>query len=222
MIKPQYEHNYNCLSITSGDLSLLTREEEIELSRKIKNGDISARNKLVEYNIRLIPSMLGKFKFPDYISREDAKISAEDSLISAATGFDPEKWGTKFSTYACRAIFRGFQRLLMKTARKSSKEKNIGDENLEYLAGDYHPHYSLDRKSLREKLNRRMRAILSERERKVIEWRYLSENPLTLEEAGKIEDVCKERIRQIEFRALRKLKGALEENEKKELLSMLS
>ena len=221
MIKPEY--GYNCLSITSGDLRLLKREEEIELSRRIKNGDISARNKLVEYNIRLIPSMIGEFKFPYYINLEEAKRVAEDALISAAKNYDPNnKWGAKFSTYACNAIFRGFQRLVINTARKFSREKNIGEENLESFAGDCNPYSPLDRKSLREKLNKRMENILSERERKVIEWRYLSESPLTLKEAGEIEDVSKERIRQIEFRALRKLSGSFDEKEKKELLGLLS
>lgn len=78
---------------------LLTHEQEIELSKKAKNGDQKARKKLIESNYRLVISIAkkyhkSKFDFDDLIQESSA------GLIKAVDKFDPDK-GYKFSTYAC-------------------------------------------------------------------------------------------------------------------------
>jgi len=79
-------------------ISLLTREEEYKLAKKIQAGDLEARNKLVEANLRLVVSIAKK-----YVGRglDYADLIAEGNrgLIIAAERYVPEKC-YKFSTYA--------------------------------------------------------------------------------------------------------------------------
>jgi len=78
---------------------LLTRQQEIELSRRIKKGDTSARKKLVESNYRLVISIAKKYHRKD-LDFEDLLQESSIGLLKAVNKFDPEL-GFKFSTYAC-------------------------------------------------------------------------------------------------------------------------
>lgn len=78
---------------------LLTHKQEIELSRKAKQGDLKARNKLIESNYRLVLSIAKKYHRSN-CDFEDLVQESNIGLITAVDKFDPEK-GYKFSTYAC-------------------------------------------------------------------------------------------------------------------------
>lgn len=78
---------------------LLTKKQEIELSRRIKKGDESARKKLIESNYRLVISIAKKYHRKD-INFEDLLQESSIGLLKAVNRFDPEL-GYKFSTYAC-------------------------------------------------------------------------------------------------------------------------
>jgi RNA polymerase nonessential primary-like sigma factor len=196
---------------------LLTPEEEVALAKRIQQGDITARNKLVNHNYRLIPEMAKRY-LPSYIDKEKAREAGEDALIRAADRFNPQKYKTRFSTYACWAIINGFRTIRNKYHKKISREKNIGDEDNNYLenlvgAEDDKRLEEVDRASLRKRLLNDMKKVLSEREISILEKRYLSEKTQTLEQVGNYEGVCKERIRQIEFRALKKLQEYYKDEE---------
>lgn len=77
---------------------LLTHEQEIELSFKSKNGDLKARQKLIESNYRLVISIAKKYH-RDYFDFDDLVQESCTGLIKAVDKFEPEK-GYKFSTYA--------------------------------------------------------------------------------------------------------------------------
>lgn len=78
---------------------LLTKKQEIELSRRIKKGDESARKKLIESNYRLVISIAKKYHRKD-LNFEDLLQESSIGLLKAVNKFDPEL-GYKFSTYAC-------------------------------------------------------------------------------------------------------------------------
>ena len=78
---------------------LLTKKQEINLSRQAKKGDHTARKKLIESNYRLVLSIAKKYHRSD-INFEDLLQESSIGLLKAVDRFDPEL-GYKFSTYAC-------------------------------------------------------------------------------------------------------------------------
>lgn len=78
---------------------LLTKRQEFELSKKAKNGDLKARQKLVESNYRLVISIAKKYHRKD-IDFNDLIQESSTGLLKAVDRFDPDL-GHKFSTYAC-------------------------------------------------------------------------------------------------------------------------
>ena len=249
-----------------GKVPLLTLEEEIDLSRRIEQGDESARQKLSEANLRLVVSIAKRYVgrgmlFLDLIQEGNL------GLIKAVEKFDYRK-GFKFSTYATwwirqaitRAIadqartiripvhmvetinrlIRTTRQLVQELGREPSAEEiaremgvseakvreimkiaqepvsletPIGEEEDSHL-GDFiqdddapapadAASFILMREQLQDVLD-----TLTPREKKVLTLRFgLDDGRLrTLEEVGKEFDVTRERIRQIEAKALRKLR----------------
>lgn len=87
---------------------LLTREEELELSRSAKNGSESAFNCLVASNLRLVIQVAKRFRGRG-LELEDLIQEGNLGLIRAAQLFDPER-GNRFSTYATRWIVQKISR----------------------------------------------------------------------------------------------------------------
>ncbi|MBI3309241.1 MAG: sigma-70 family RNA polymerase sigma factor [Candidatus Melainabacteria bacterium] len=95
--------------------SLLKPTEEIKLARKVKRGDLKARNKLIASNLRLVVSVAKKFvnrglPFMDLIQEGNL------GLIKAAYKFDPNK-GFRFSTYAVWWIRQSIMRAIVDKSR---------------------------------------------------------------------------------------------------------
>ena len=249
-----------------GRVPLLTSEEEIELAIRIKEGDVAAKQRLSEANLRLVVSIAKRYlgrgmQFLDLIQEGNL------GLIKAVEKFDYTK-GFKFSTYATwwirQAITRAIAdqartiripvhmvetinkvkkvssqllhqngheptadeiaaeldmsvdkvREIMRVAQEPvSLETPIGEEEDSHL-GDFIPDdeapapadaasHTLLREQLMEVLD-----TLTPREEKVLRLRFGLEDgrSRTLEEVGKEFNVTRERIRQIEAKALRKLR----------------
>ncbi len=84
--------------VKDSGLKLLKSDEEYELGKRIKAGDVEARNELVEKNLRLVINVVKRYNSVD-LTREDLIQEGNLGLIKAAEYFDPEL-GYKFSTYA--------------------------------------------------------------------------------------------------------------------------
>ena len=82
-----------------GKTKLLTREEEVELSKKIEQGDKRARDRMIEANLRLAISIAKKYS-KNGANMEDLIQESSMGLIKAVDRFDWRR-GFKFSTYAC-------------------------------------------------------------------------------------------------------------------------
>ena len=249
-----------------GKVPLLTAEEEIELAKRMEEGDEEAKKRLAEANLRLVVSIAKRYVgrgmlFLDLIQEGNL------GLIKAVEKFDYNK-GFKFSTYATwwirqaitRAIadqartiripvhmvetinklIRVSRQLLQELGREPTPEEiaermeipvervreiikisqepvsletPIGEEEDSHL-GDFIqddnvpvPADAAAFTLLKEQLTDVL-ATLTERERKVLRLRFGLDDgrARTLEEVGKEFNVTRERIRQIEAKALRKLR----------------
>ena len=241
-----------------GKVPLLSAEEEIELAKRMENGDQEAKKRLAEANLRLVVSIAKR-----YVGRGMLFLG----LIKAVEKFDYRK-GYKFSTYATwwirqaitRAIadqartiripvhmvetinklIRVSRQLLQELGREPTPEEiseemgmpvdrvreilkisqepvsletPIGEEEDSHL-GDFIqddnvpvPAEAASFTLLREQLVEVL-GTLTEREQKVLRLRFGLDDgrARTLEEVGKEFNVTRERIRQIEAKALRKLR----------------
>src|SRR5213595_1029287 len=94
---------------------LLTREQEVELAQRIERGDLAAKERLINSNLRLVVKFARRFEGHG-LSREDLVQEAMLGLIRAAEKFDWRR-GYKFSTYAVLWIKQSIQRGLDNTGR---------------------------------------------------------------------------------------------------------
>ncbi|MEM8739132.1 MAG: sigma-70 family RNA polymerase sigma factor [Planctomycetota bacterium] len=174
------------------------------------------REKIAEYNLALVLAMAkrlptGSVDFPEMISEGNM------ALLRGIDKFNVSK-GFKFSTYACRAILKGFSRLGMKTTRYRSLFPVGFEPDLEksnYAAEKAHE----DEQGCVEQIANifhENRSDLSALELSIIEKRFAFDNPdsgkgMTLQEVGKLVGLTKERVRQIQIHALKKMRSTLEE-----------
>jgi RNA polymerase nonessential primary-like sigma factor len=94
---------------------LLSAEEELELSRKVREGDFSARQRMIECNLRLVVN-IAKHYLNRGIPLLDLVEEGNLGLIHALEKFDPER-GFRFSTYATWWIRQNIERAIMNQSR---------------------------------------------------------------------------------------------------------
>ena len=80
----------------------LSKKEELECLKKIKQGDEKAKSKLIKHNLRLVAHIIKKY-YSKNKEQEDLISIGTIGLIKAVSSFDLDK-GTRFSTYASRCI----------------------------------------------------------------------------------------------------------------------
>ena len=249
-----------------GKVPLLTRDEEVELAKRIEKGDQKAREKLIKSNLRLVVSIAKKYlgrglSFLDLIQEGNI------GLMKTIEKFDWRK-GYKFSTYATWWIRQSITRAIadqsrtvripvhmLKTIREmheikqkyiaengeppsreklaelmdctiqkirkienissytASLERPIGNDENDTLADFVEdenapsPAQEVYRDFMKEELEDALNN-LRDRERRILELRYgLKDGHMrTLKEVAGVFNITRERVRQIEIKALEKLK----------------
>jgi RNA polymerase primary sigma factor len=104
---------------------LLTKEEEIALAQRIERGDLAAKERMVNSNLRLVVSIAKKYQGLEDMQLLDLIQEGILGLIRAAEKFDHRK-GFKFSTYATFWIRESIQRALANRARTIRLPVHIG------------------------------------------------------------------------------------------------
>ncbi|WP_461612217.1 RNA polymerase sporulation sigma factor SigK [Clostridium sp. Marseille-QA1073] len=194
----------------------LTEEEEREYLQKFKEGDVEAKNILVERNLRLVAHIVKKYSFPG--KEVDDLISIGTvGLIKAIDSFDSSK-GTRLATYAARCIENEIL-MLIRNNKKIKGEVYLQDpigidkEGNEISLMDI---LSSDKDSIVEivenkiqvkKLYSKINTVLQEREKLIIEMRYglIDGKGKTQREIAKILGISRSYVSRIEKRALKKL-----------------
>jgi RNA polymerase primary sigma factor len=192
----------------------LTREladEFIEWHRRFEH----FREYLTRTNLALVLAMAKRTRLGDI---DFAEIVSEGNmaLLRAVDKFNVDR-GFKFSTYACRAILKAFSRAAMKHNRHRTRfpvefEPDLEKSDWQDKKRDLVEEDCVD--ELKQIVDRNL-ADLSNVEQTVLRrrfnWEQADDSPLTLEEVGKIIGVTKERVRQIQNKALAKIKRLMED-----------
>jgi len=244
---------------------VLTRDEEAELFERLRNGDNTAKDILVEHNMRLVQKMANKLSKPGF-EFDDLVQEGLMGLLTAIDRFDYTR-GYKFSTYSVWFIRQRIQRYMENMSRSvrlpvhiqkkinkilsvmyDFEQKNGQRPTVKEIADEMKLDENTVRKYLKlaesvvslnqyvddekcdselidflvdeevdienETINEQFKQeidkildILPEKERLILEMRFgIGTDPMTLEQIGNMFGLTRERIRQIEIKALKKLR----------------
>lgn len=198
----------------------LTEEEEQKYLALSAQGDLNARNVLVERNLRLVAHVMKKY-YAQTADQEDLISIGTIGLIKGITTFDPSK-GARLATYAARCVENEIL-MYFRSGRKSAQDVSLSDyietgtdgaplalqdvvsediDLMEQVAG---------KESVRN-LRRAVDSCLTEQEQLVIRLRYGlgTEEPLRQREVADRTGISRSYVSRIEKRALKKLRAALE------------
>ncbi len=194
-------------------------EPTLEQARALLNWHRIAkgyREQIAETNLALVLAMAKRTRMSE-VDFADLVSEGNMALLRSVDKFDCGR-GFKFSTYACRAILKAFSRQGMKLSKYRQRFPTDFDPALE-KSNHLETVRTLHEKECAEEVKHIVLnndADLTDVERTVIHHRFgleLKDNqlPLTLEQVGQIIGVTKERVRQIQNKALEKIRLALEE-----------
>ena len=181
---------------------------------KLYDASVATKNQIIGANLRLVVSIAKRYvrraeNFFELVS------DGNMSLIHAAEKFDISR-GNKFSTYASWAIMKNFARTIPTMLRDQSRFSTSYSEMFSIVEdGRADPYEQESVQIRRESHVQGILKRLDERERQIVTSRFgltPGQEPLTLKEVGVAMGVTKERVRQIQCRALSKLRKAAEQD----------
>ena len=207
------------LSTGSFPKPLTAREEQHYLALAAQ-GDLEARNVLIERNLRLVAHIMKKY-YAQTADQEDLISIGTIGLIKGIESFNASK-GTRLATYAARCVENEIL-MYFRSQRKSSQDVSLSDyietgtdgaalALMDVVADDED---LLERVSTRQDLKKLCKAVdevLTEQERQVIVARYGLGGgaPMRQREVANITGISRSYVSRIEKKALEKLKAALE------------
>ena len=197
----------------------LTREEEKACLERWLNGDLEARNILVEHNLRLVAHIVKKYYQTD---DADELISIGSiGLIKGINTYRPDK-GVRLATYVSRCIENEIL-MAFRARRKTAGDVSLSealdtDEDggglriMDVIASEDDLADQIGSRELCRSLRENIDRCLDEREARIIRLRYGLDgaNPLTQLETAEVCKISRSYVSRLEKRALEKLRAAME------------
>lgn len=198
----------------------LTREEEQHYLALSADGDLEARNILIERNLRLVAHIMKKY-YAMESDQEDLISIGTIGLIKGITTFDVSK-GARLATYAARCVEN---EILMhfRSQKKSSQDVSLSDfietgadgaplERMDVVSDDCDLLEQVATRESVRQLRLAVDSVLTDQERLVVTLRYGLEGstPLRQREVADRTGISRSYVSRIEKRALEKLREALE------------
>lgn len=198
----------------------LTQQEEREYLARSAQGDLEARNILIERNLRLVAHIMKKY-YAQTADQEDLISIGTIGLIKAVSTFDASK-GARLATYAARCVENEIL-MFFRAQRKGAQDVSLSDyietgndgtalSLMDVVSEDMDLLEQVTTREATRQLRQLMQECLTEQERKVLTLRYGLDGH-TQHRQREVASVCgisRSYVSRIEKRALQKLRGRLE------------
>jgi len=218
LLNPEQERNifrkYNYLKFKANCLhrhldELNATDEMLDKIENLLTQSEQVKNRILQANLRLVVSIARRHvgRSPHFF---EIVSDGNLALMRAVEKFDYAK-GYKFSTYASWAIMRNYARTIPEEMYQSTRQVTGSEEILAVAPAREEDTRESVIEAARHLIQKGL-DLLTARERSVLVWHYgleKNKSPMTLEQIGKVFGVTKERIRQIERNALKKLRTEL-------------
>ena len=198
----------------------LTEEEERHYLTLAQQGDLDARNVLIERNLRLVAHIMKKY-YAQTADQEDLISIGTIGLIKGITTFDPSK-GARLATYAARCVENEIL-MYFRSQRKSAQDVSLSDyietgadgaplALMDVVAEDCDLLEQICSREMAGQLRRAIEGCLTPQEKQVIILRYGldGQSPKRQREVAQVTGISRSYVSRIEKRALGKLRAALE------------
>ena len=199
----------------------LTAEEEQHYLKRSAQGDLEARNVLIERNLRLVAHIMKKY-YAVVSDQEDLISIGTIGLIKGIETFDASK-GARLATYAARCVENEIL-MYFRSQKKSSQDVSLSDiietgtdgaalSLMDVVGDDEDLLETISRREAVQRVSRAVDDCLTEQEQQVIRLRYGlgGQAAQRQREVAAITGISRSYVSRIEKRALEKLKKALEE-----------
>lgn len=200
----------------------LSKEEELDYVLKARNGDIEARNKLIEHNLRLVVFLAKKYESTGY-DLEDLVSIGSIGLIKGIETYKPDK-NIKLATYSSRCIANEILMYIRKNKKRKTEVSLEDALNYDAEGNELHLEdilgtddniifdefsFKLDKELLKQELKN-----LNDREKQIMILRYgLNETEeYTQKEVAEMLGISQSYISRIEKKIIKKLKTLMEIN----------
>ena len=196
----------------------LTQEEERHYLQLAAQGDLEARNILVERNLRLVAHIMKKY-YTQTSDQEDLISIGTIGLIKGISTFDSSK-GARLATYAARCVENEIL-MYFRSQRKTAGDVSLSDyietgkdgnaiSLMDVVCTDEDLFDDLDTRQTYRRLHRLLRSELTARERRVLALRYglSGQPPLTQRQTADLCGISRSYVSRIEKKALQKLREA--------------
>ncbi len=211
------------------DYPILSREEEIELARKYKEGNEEAGKKIVTSNLRFVMKVSQSYFHLGYRPLEIIQ-EGNMGLVKAITRFDPDK-GVRFICYAIwwikayikNYIYKSYQAhtgvlshakglvsLDCSLSRDPDEDDKLLDHMLDETPDQENAYVCKERQTFLMNIISSEPQVLSNREIFILKERFFADPPATLKDIASRIGVTRERVRQIEARSLQRIRNVIE------------
>jgi RNA polymerase sporulation-specific sigma factor len=196
----------------------LSAKEERDLFAKMKEGDMKARAKLIEHNMRLISHIIRKY-YSSYQYPDDLLSIGSLGLIKAVDSFRSDA-GTRFATYGAKCVQNEIL-MFFRSQKRSGIEVSLNDTidvdrdgnpltYLDIISVEDTTAEDIEMKIHTDRIKELVDTVLSERERLIIVLRYglMGYQPKTQREVAKHLGISRSYVSRIEKKALSVLKDS--------------